>query len=131
VVSRIHLGADARHNQVVQASYSNTVLDHDQFRAVTLDDEDLMREILGALIDDTSRQMTLLRDSIAACDRVKTRHLAHYSKGACANVGAKAAAQILQSMEQNALQGNFAACDSSLQALSAQIDRLRDEAATL
>jgi HPt (histidine-containing phosphotransfer) domain-containing protein len=115
----------------VQAVYSDTVLDHDQFRAVTLDDEDLMREILGALIDDTSQQLKLLKQSIDDCDRDRIRRLAHYSKGACANVGAKAAAYILQRMEQDAVQGNFPACDGSLAALATQLDRLRDEATSL
>jgi HPt (histidine-containing phosphotransfer) domain-containing protein len=115
----------------VQADYSDTVLDHDQFRAVTLDDEDLMREILDSLIDDTSHQLRLLRQSIDACDRDRTRRLAHYSKGACANVGAKAAAFLLQRMEQEAIQGNFVACDNSLTALATQLDRLRDEATSL
>lgn len=90
-----------------------------------------MREILGALIDDTSLQIERLKGSIEAGDREQTRRLAHYSKGACANVGAKAAATLLQRMEQDALQGRFAECSTSLAALSAQVDRLRDQAQTL
>ena len=43
-------------------------LDRDQLRDVTLDDEALMREILSALIDDTSRQMRLLESAILEQD---------------------------------------------------------------
>lgn len=110
---------------------SEIVLDREQFRAVTLDDEALMKEILSVLIDDTSQQITLLKDAIVACDREQTRRLAHYSKGACANVGAKAAASILQRMEHLAAQGNFTECTDSLAALASQVDRLRSEAGSL
>jgi HPt (histidine-containing phosphotransfer) domain-containing protein len=107
------------------------VLDRDQFRSVTLEDEELMREILSALIDDTSRQIGLLESSIGAADGDRTRRLAHYSKGACANVGAKAAATLLQHIERQAAAGNFEGCTTSLEALAAQVEQLRGEAATL
>jgi HPt (histidine-containing phosphotransfer) domain-containing protein len=115
----------------VQATPSEIVLDWEQFRAITLDDEELMREILGALIDDTSRQMFLLQNAISASDRDTTRRLAHYSKGACANVGAKAAAFLLQRLEADALHGDFAGCDQSLAALGAQLERLRGEVSAI
>jgi HPt (histidine-containing phosphotransfer) domain-containing protein len=40
------------------------VLDWQQLRDVTSDDDHLMREIVGALIDDTSRQIPLLEAAI-------------------------------------------------------------------
>ena len=36
---------------------ADVVLDMEQFRNFTLEDRQLMRDILGALIDDASRQM--------------------------------------------------------------------------
>ena len=114
-------------NQGVPIIASEIVLDHDQFRAITLDDEELMREIMAALIADTSEQIANLKDAIDAGDREQIKRIAHYSKGACANVGAKAAASILQRVEQMAAQGNFAECGVSLAALALQVDRLRTE----
>jgi HPt (histidine-containing phosphotransfer) domain-containing protein len=105
-----------------------TVLDRQQLRDVTLDDDDLMREILSALIDDTSRQIPLLEVAIREKDPQTTRRLAHYSKGACANVGAKAAAAALENIERTAARSDFDECGASLGKLARAIDQLRAEA---
>jgi HPt (histidine-containing phosphotransfer) domain-containing protein len=115
----------------VQVIDTTTVLDREQLRDVTLNDEDLMREILSALIDDTSRQIPLLDSAIREEDSLKCMRLAHYSKGACANVGANAAAALLKHIEHEAGRGEFTECGTSLAALSHEIDRLRDEALSM
>jgi HPt (histidine-containing phosphotransfer) domain-containing protein len=102
-------------------------LDWDQLRDITLNDEDLMREILTALIDDTSQQIQLLAAAIREQDPQKTMRLAHYSKGACANVGANSAAALLKQIELGARKGEFPECDASLTALSGELDRLRQQ----
>jgi HPt (histidine-containing phosphotransfer) domain-containing protein len=107
---------------------TTTVLDVQQLRDMTLDDELLMREILDALIDDTSRQILLLGKAIREGNSQTTRHLAHYSKGACANVGANAAAAVLESIERTAATSDFAACRSSFEILQQEVERLRAEA---
>ena len=104
------------------------VLDRAQLRDVTLDDEDLMREIVAALIEDTSRQMPILESAIRAEDSQKCVRLAHYSKGACANVGANAAAAVLKQIERNAADHEFHECRASFANLAAEIERLRFEA---
>ncbi len=96
-----------------------------------MDDQDLMREIVSALIDDTSRQIPLLEVAIREGDPVKCARLAHYSKGACANVGAESAADLLRQIEQRAHGGDFQECRVSLAALADEIGRLRSEAAEL
>ena len=106
------------------------VLDRQQLRDVTLDDEDLMREIVCALIDDTSRQIPLLEAAIRRKDTQATKRLAHYSRGACANVGAKAAAAALENIERTAARNDFDECGASLGKLAQAIDRLRAEALT-
>ena len=106
------------------------VLDREQLRDVTLDDEDLMREILSALIDDTSRQMQLLEAAVREADSQRCMRLAHYSKGACANVGANAAAAVLTQIELQAAGREFHLCQASLASLAAEIERLRFEAFT-
>ena len=94
-----------------------------------MDDPELMREIVSALIDDTSTQLPLLEAAIRACDGARCASLAHYSKGACANVGAESAADLLKHIEQRAKGGDFQECTSSLAALANEIGRLRSEAA--
>jgi len=107
---------------------ARTVLDREQLRDITLNDEELMREILTALIDDTSRQIPLLALAIRDEDSQRCVRLAHYSKGACANVGAAAAAAVLKTIERQATVKEFLGCSESLSALVAEVDRLRSEA---
>ena len=93
-----------------------------------MDDESLMREILSALIDDTSRQIQLLDQAIREQNPQKCIRLAHYSKGACANVGANRAAALLKQIERNAAASEFQQCGASLGALAREVDLLRAEA---
>jgi HPt (histidine-containing phosphotransfer) domain-containing protein len=53
--------------------------------------------------------------------------LAHYSKGACANVGAQAAAATLLNIERRAAAGDFSGCTASLANLASEVERLRAE----
>ena len=103
------------------------VLDREQLREVTLEDEDLMRQLLAALIEDTERQMPLLEKAIRDTDIEQCARLAHYCKGACANVGAKAAAEVLARLERNAKVGDMGECSTQLLALAQEVDRLRAE----
>ena len=102
-------------------------LDLEQLREVTFDDPELMHDILVALINDTSRQISLIESALRLGDAPQCKRLAHYSKGACANLGASAAAELLRSIEQHAAAGRFAECAASLAALAAEVDRLRAE----
>jgi histidine phosphotransfer protein HptB len=112
----------------VQVIDPNIVLDRQQLRDVTLDDEELMREILFALIDDTYRQIQLLDQAIREENPQACARLAHYSKGACANVGAMRAASLLKQIERSAGEQRFADCGESLGMLAREIDLLREEA---
>ena len=104
------------------------VRDLEQLREVTLDDDELMGQILTALIDDTARQIPLLEVAIRERDGPKCARLAHYSKGACANVGANAAAAVLEAMERQAASGSVAECSVQLARLASEVERLRQEA---
>ena len=104
------------------------MLDLRQLRDITLDDDELMREVLTALLDDTSRQVALMDHAIRDRDPQKTMQLAHYCKGACANVGANAVAAVLRRMEQEAASHCFAECAVSLSNLTLELERLRSEA---
>ena len=106
-------------------------LDRDQLRDVTLDDEALMREILDTLIDDTARQIRLLETAIQDHDATRCMHLAHYSKGACANVGAHVAAGILKEIERRAANRQFSECSAALGQLAQEVENLRSAAGSL
>jgi len=111
----------------VGTSDTTLVLDRVQLRDVTLEDEDLMRELLSALITDTERQLPLLDLAIQQTDLKLCATLAHYSKGACANVGARAAATVLAELERCARNGAADECGRQLAALALEVDRLRAE----
>jgi HPt (histidine-containing phosphotransfer) domain-containing protein len=118
-----------RHNRIVQPGYA--VLDTEQLRDVTMDDEDLMRQVLWALVDDTARQVELLEIAIREGNSQKCIRLAHYSKGACASIGANRAAGIFKQIETNAAEGQFHECGESLAGLARELDQLRSAAQTL
>jgi HPt (histidine-containing phosphotransfer) domain-containing protein len=103
------------------------VLDRQQLYDITLNDPELMREVLSALLDDTSRQVLLMDAAIRRHDPEDMRRLAHSCKGACANVGANAAAGVLRRLEQQAVEGQIAACASTIAALSIELARLQSE----
>jgi HPt (histidine-containing phosphotransfer) domain-containing protein len=86
-----------------------------------------MRDILCTLIDDTAGNIEQIASAIRMQDSQLCKRLAHYSKGACANVGAQAAADLLLHIEQQASGGRFAECEASLAALAREVERLRDE----
>jgi HPt (histidine-containing phosphotransfer) domain-containing protein len=71
--------------------------------------------------------LPLLQAAIRAGDAAATLRLAHYSKGACANLGAQAAAAALLSIERGASSGDFNGCTASLVNLAAEVERLRAE----
>lgn len=106
----------------------SALLDREQLRDITLDDAALMREVLAALIDDTTRQMALLGAAIEEQDVTRCMRLAHYSKGACANVGASSAAAILKQIETRAATRDFGECRDALARLTHEVDLLRSEA---
>ena len=103
------------------------VLDRAQLREITLEDEDLMRELLAALIADTEQQFPLIDAAIRNTDRQQCARLAHYCKGACANLGAKAAATVLAELERSAKAGAMEECSHQLASLATEVDRLRTE----
>ena len=126
-ISWILSGRATGHNRNVQSLEHDTILDRERLREVTLDDDELMREILGMLIDDTSRQVALLDRAIQDRNGSQCARLAHSSKGACANVGADRAAAVLRRMELDAAAGEFAGCSSSLAQLNCELELLRAE----
>jgi HPt (histidine-containing phosphotransfer) domain-containing protein len=114
-------------NQVVHVIDQTTVLDWRQLRDITLNDDELMREVLASLLDDTPKQIVLLDQAIRTQDPQKTMRLAHYCKGACANVGANAVAAVLRRLEQEAAHHSFEDCAISLNNLTHELERLRVE----
>jgi HPt (histidine-containing phosphotransfer) domain-containing protein len=107
------------------------VLDLDQLRDVCMEDRELMRELATSLIDDANVQIPALADAVENADATRCGRLAHYVKGACANVGAASMAALLKSIERNAAAGDFGACRASLLNLTAELQKFSSKAASL
>jgi HPt (histidine-containing phosphotransfer) domain-containing protein len=110
---------------------SAAVLDLEQLRDITMDDEELMQEILATLLDDTSKQIYNLESAVRQSDSNLCMRLAHYCKGACGNVGANAAAAVFRDIERQARDLDFRQCSVSLAGLATEMERLRAEVTAL
>jgi HPt (histidine-containing phosphotransfer) domain-containing protein len=112
----------------VRLSIPTAILDWAQLRDITLNDGDLMRQVVAALIDETTRQIQQLDLAIQERNADLCMRLAHYSKGACANVGAASAAAILKQIEGQAANRDFQGCQAGLLRLAEEVERLRSAA---
>jgi len=110
---------------------TDVVLDIEQLRNVCMEDSELMRDLVTSLIDDATKQLPALSDAVENGDGALCARLAHYVKGACANVGAVSMAALLKQIEGNAKAGDFNACRTFLDNLAAEFQKFSSEAATL
>jgi HPt (histidine-containing phosphotransfer) domain-containing protein len=72
-----------------------------------------------------------LAEAVEQADSPRCARVAHYVKGACANVGAAAMAAVLKTIELDAKAGDFTACQASLASLAAELQKFSAQAATL
>jgi HPt (histidine-containing phosphotransfer) domain-containing protein len=107
------------------------VLDIYQLRSICMEDVGLMRELAGTLVDDASSQIPALMDAVEHADSTRCARLAHYVKGACANVGAVALAALMKSVERSAIAGDFAACRAALGNLNTELQKFSAKTASL
>lgn len=115
----------------MEPSSTQLVLDLSQLRNVTLNDETLMREVLGALVSDTSHQIQELQDAIDRSDKVTCVRLAHSANGACGNVGAVSLAALFSELEIYARQGDLRSCQLTVISLAVELEKLRSEAESI
>lgn len=107
------------------------VFDRDQLRNVCMHDAELMRDLVTALIEDASSQIPALEEAVEQADSARCARLAHYVKGACANVGAVSMADLLKTIELSAKAGDFDSCRASLANLGSELRKFSTEAAAL
>jgi HPt (histidine-containing phosphotransfer) domain-containing protein len=130
-VSPIRVRQPGCHNRNMSVAQPSYCLNLDQLRDVTLGDPELMRDIVSALVEDTEKHVALLARAAAAADARECVRLAHYAKGACANLGAESLANLLRGIEQTAGRGDFDLCEPAVQAITGELQHLREFAATL
>jgi HPt (histidine-containing phosphotransfer) domain-containing protein len=104
------------------------VLDLSQLRNITLNDEGLMREVIGALVSDASHQIEELHRAVERKDAPACARVAHCARGACGNVGAISLAALFSTVERDARCGDLKQCRSSVAHLAVELEKLRSEA---
>lgn len=104
------------------------VLNLEELRNLTMNDRQLMTEILDALIEDASRHAGLLETAVRDGDAARSARIARRASRACANVGAVAASETFRQIERHAGQHEFDSCRSVLAAARSEIERLRGAA---
>jgi HPt (histidine-containing phosphotransfer) domain-containing protein len=107
------------------------VFDVDQLRNICMEDTELMRDLAASLIHDAAAQIPALQQAVEQADGAKCARLAHYVKGACANVGAASLAALMKSIERSAQSNDFAACRASLGGMPAELEKFSSEVASL
>ena len=107
------------------------VFDVDQLRNICLDDNELMRELVSSLLEDVTAQMPGLRQAVDQADAAQCARLAHYVKGASANIGAASLAALMKSIECSARVNDFAACRASIELMPAELQKFSSVASSL
>ena len=115
----------------MEGSSALIVLDLSQLRNVTMNDEELMREVVNALVSDASQQIENLRGAVGRSDAKECRRLAHALRGSCGNVGAVALAALSSTIEQQAVAGDLGACAASIEQMTGEVERLREQAGSI
>lgn len=115
----------------MQPTDPSVVLDREQLKNITMDDEFLMREIVGALVADTSRQLENLNSAVHRGAAEECARLAHSARGACGNVGATSLWAVFSKIEAAAKEGDLDHCRTLLRQAGEEFEKLRQEAAAL
>lgn len=112
----------------MKGASASVVLDFSQLRSITLDDEELMCEVVSALVLDTSTQIERLHRAIDLADARECARVAHCAHGACGNVGAASMAALFAAVEHQAASGDISRCRSWVDDLIAELEKLRSQA---
>ncbi len=102
------------------------IFDKAALLAQLMDDETVVREIIGGFIVDIPEQIGILASAMAADDSSLAERQAHKIKGAAATVGGEALRQVAIEMERAGKASNLAALRSLLPDLLKQFAQLKE-----
>jgi len=90
-----------------------------------MDDEKLARKIVEVFLDDTPRQIEILRGYLETGDAEGAERQAHTIKGSVANVGGEALRAVAFTLEKAAKTGGLSAAKGRLAELERQFAALK------
>ncbi|MBT9311820.1 Hpt domain-containing protein [Leptothoe kymatousa] len=101
--------------------------DLEQLEQLAGGDKAFEKELLNMFVEDVGNSINQLAAAISADDVANAREVAHYIKGASANVGAVGMSQTAAQIEKKAKSGSLQGAPSSLrqlQTLQKEVQRL-------
>jgi PAS domain S-box-containing protein len=104
------------------------VFDHAGMMSRLMDDEDMVKEVLAAYLQDIPQQIEALWGYLEAGNAQGVELKLHTIKGASANVGGEALLSLAFEMEKAAALGDLDAVKSRMSDLNAQFERLKEAA---
>ncbi len=105
-------------------------IDWHQLDALCDGDEAFTLELLNLYTADTASQLPRLRAAIASADASALAQIAHYLKGASANIGATVLQSLAKQLETNGREGNLSGASSTYERFVEQFEQLRQAVPT-
>jgi HPt (histidine-containing phosphotransfer) domain-containing protein len=108
---------------------SNGYLDQDALDAldeVTGGDAEFLAELVDTFLEDAPLLLTDLHQAIQAGDAGEVRRLAHSLKGNGRDFGANAFAQLCETLEHDAADGNLSAAQELFNDIEGEFPRVQD-----
>ncbi|MEO0456232.1 MAG: Hpt domain-containing protein [Cyanobacteria bacterium P01_A01_bin.114] len=96
---------------------TDPIFDWNQLAQLAGGDAEFEQELLGLFIGDVEDSLIQLVEAADRADVSKVEHLAHYIKGASANVGATALAHVAGQLEQEAQKSKLNQASSLIETL--------------
>lgn len=100
------------------------MIDRSRLELVCDGDEDFAQELLQLLAADVTEHLPTLAQAITDRDHTALKQIAHYLKGATANVGITSMSGLALALEQVAHQEDFATAQELLASLQTQQQQL-------
>lgn len=101
-------------------SSNSLEINWERLHQISENDSEFEWELLNMLAVDLEEQLVNLQVAIEQQDANKLKHLAHYIKGAAANVGVISISSITHEMEEKAIDHQFAEVQQLILALTNQ-----------
>lgn len=87
-------------NNSENISKSPLVFDRDALLERAMNDEELVRKLIGMFLKDLPKQITALKENVQSMNFENVKWYAHYIKGSSANIGAIALSTVAANMEK-------------------------------
>lgn len=100
-------------------------IDWDHLHQLSDNDTDFERELLSLFVADTQGQLLLLQEAIAHQRFTDIRTLAHYIKGASANVGVQSIRHCADRLEHSATESDLAPIVYNCNAIGVALQQLQ------